>query len=383
LDAIAAGKELPADGSGDANFGSDGSGSGGFYSNGVNAIAAGTALPADSAVSGVENLGADLDTAPNLGTYSAASADKAPRSVFPDSRDTDSARDARDADSRDTDSARDARDADSRDTSDARDSGAVDAAGDADVADAGVPHAREQTLFAELDREDDNTGDVGVLSARERALLAELDRDAAMLLDEERAARRPSREVELPRALSASQVVLLRADPAALARELARPLPRRPVPQARRGTRFHAWVEEIFQARPLLDPDDLPGAADAEFDDGDLAELQAAFLAGPYGARRPFAVEEPFELALAGRVLRGRIDAVYDLGEGRWDVVDWKTGRSGDAVQLAVYRLAWARRRGVDPADVGAAFLHVRTGEVARPPLMSEADLVALLGGPG
>jgi hypothetical protein len=38
-----------------------------------------------------------------------------------------------------------------------------------------------------------------------------------------------------------------------------------------------------------------------------------------------------------------------------------------------------ARQASVDLEAVGAAFLHVRTGEVTRPPLMSEADLVALL----
>nr|MDT0666700.1 PD-(D/E)XK nuclease family protein [Micromonospora sp. DSM 115978] len=146
-------------------------------------------------------------------------------------------------------------------------------------------------------------------------------------------------------------------------------------------------VEEAFDLRPLIDHDDLPGAADEDLDlgddgDGDLADLQRAFLASPYGARRPFAVEEPFELPLAGRVLRGRIDAVYDLGDGRWEVVDWKTGEGqADPVQLAVYRLAWARRRGVEPAAVSGVFLYVRSGEVARPRLADEAELAVLIAG--
>jgi DNA helicase-2/ATP-dependent DNA helicase PcrA len=192
--------------------------------------------------------------------------------------------------------------------------------------------------------------------------------------------------VPLPTTLSASQLLRLQSDPDGFARDLARPMPRRPVLAARQGTRFHAWVETLFAQRPLLDPDELPGAEDdAIADDADLATLQDAFLLTPYAARRPHAVEAPFALSLGGRVVRGRIDAVYDLGGGRWEVVDWKTGSEpADPLQLAIYRLAWARLVGVDPADVDAAFLYVRTGEVVRhDDLPGEDELVELLRGPG
>jgi DNA helicase-2/ATP-dependent DNA helicase PcrA len=227
---------------------------------------------------------------------------------------------------------------------------------------------------------------VSGLTDRELAQLQRLDREAALLLEEARAARRPVREVVLPATLSASQLLRLQADPAGFARELARPLPRRPVAAARRGTRFHAWVETLFAQRPLLDPDELPGAEDdAIADDADLSSLQDAFLATPYAARKPHAVEAPFALALAGRVVRGRIDAVYDLGDGRWEVVDWKTGTEvADPLQLAIYRLAWARLVWVAAEQVDAAFLYVRTGAVVRhDDLPEEAELVELLRGPG
>ena len=222
------------------------------------------------------------------------------------------------------------------------------------------------------------------LTADERRELERLDREAALLLEEERAARQSVREVRLPTSLTASQLMRLREDPDAFARELARPMPRPPAPAARRGTRFHAWVETLFDERPLLDPDELPGAEDDELgSDQELAALQDAFLAAGWGARRPFAVEAAFALPLAGRVVRGRIDAVYDLGGGRWKVVDWKTGReSADPVQLAVYRLAWAALVGVDPSAVDASFLYVRTGnEVVHEDLPDAAELAALLTG--
>jgi DNA helicase-2/ATP-dependent DNA helicase PcrA len=221
------------------------------------------------------------------------------------------------------------------------------------------------------------------LAPVERALLAALDRDADLLIAELRRQETGMRDVELPTSISATQLLRLHADPDGLAADLARPLPHRPSPQARRGTRFHAWVEELFDQRPLLDPDDLPGAEDAsEGDDADLAALQQAFLEGPYAERRPHAVEAPFALALAGRVVRGRIDAVYDLGDGRYDVIDWKTGKeTADPLQLAVYRLAWAQLAGVSEESVGAAFYYVLDGRVERPELPSASTLAALLAG--
>ncbi len=228
--------------------------------------------------------------------------------------------------------------------------------------------------------------DVSGLTHGEREQLERYDRESVLLLDEERLARRGVRDVELPTALTASQLLRLRSDPEVFASERARPMPRRPVAAARRGTRFHAWVETLFGERPLLDPDELPGAGDDGYaDDTELARLQQSFLASPYGARTPYRMETPFDLPIAGRVVRGRIDAVYDLGHGRWEVVDWKTGQdSADPLQLAIYRLAWARLVGVEPSAVDAAFLFVATGEVVRfgDDLSGIQELAGLLRGP-
>jgi DNA helicase II / ATP-dependent DNA helicase PcrA len=160
-------------------------------------------------------------------------------------------------------------------------------------------------------------------------------------------------------------------------------MPRSPAPAASRGTRFHAWVESLFDVVPLIDRTDLAGAADDVLDDAELATLQAAFLAGPYAGRAPDRVEAPFQLVLGSTVVRGRIDAVYRTEDG-YDVVDWKTGRtSADPVQLAVYRLAWARIADVPLERVGAAFYYVATGRIARPDDLLDADgLTALLAGP-
>ncbi|HEU5033413.1 MAG TPA: UvrD-helicase domain-containing protein [Mycobacteriales bacterium] len=213
--------------------------------------------------------------------------------------------------------------------------------------------------------------------------------EAALLLDELHRERSAVREVPLPRRLTASQVVALAHDPDELAQMLARPMPARPQPQARRGSRFHQWVEHLYGTVPLLDPDDLPGAGDAELSDAELTELQERFLAAGWGDRRPVAVEQPFELVVGGRLVRGRIDAVYPGLDGGYDVIDYKTGAvpkdfAAASLQLSVYRLAWADLRGVDPSMVSAGFLYVRTGELKRPDqLLGREELAALFGAAG
>ncbi|MFI7355148.1 UvrD-helicase domain-containing protein [Streptomyces avidinii] len=215
------------------------------------------------------------------------------------------------------------------------------------------------------------------LSPEEARAVASWDRDLDALEGELRRARAAVRDVELPSALSASQLLRLAADEQGFVRDLARPMPRPPQPAARQGTRFHAWVESRFDELPLpfldvLDPvTDLPGAgSDQEIaDEADLDSLKAAFERSPYADRPPHRMEAPVQLTLAGRVVRGRIDAVYRNEDGSYEIVDWKTGRTteADPLQLAVYRVAWAEATNTPLDRVFAAFLHVRSGRVIRP----------------
>ncbi|MET7421859.1 UvrD-helicase domain-containing protein [Dactylosporangium sp. NPDC005555] len=195
-------------------------------------------------------------------------------------------------------------------------------------------------------------------------------------------------EVTLPGHMSVSQLVALRRDPQRLARTLRRPLPSRPDPYARRGTAFHHWLEQRFKAERLIDLDELPGAADeGAAPDEALADLQARFLEGEWADRVPLDVEVPFASVIAGVVVRGRMDAVYAYPDGRYDVVDWKTGNrpagtdaAAAAVQLAAYRLAWSELRGLPLDRVGAAFFYVRDGVTVRPAdLLDEEGLLALI----
>lgn len=211
-----------------------------------------------------------------------------------------------------------------------------------------------------------------------------------LLAERDRSAGRAEAMVPLPEHLTASQLVTLRRDPQALARSLRRPMPARPDPYARRGTAFHAWLEQRFGTDRLLDVDELPGAADeTAAPDEALARLQERFLASEWADRVPVQVEVPFATEFGGVVVRGRIDAVFRDGDGGYDVVDWKTGRrpSGPAadaaaVQLAIYRLAWAALAGVPVARVRAGFHYVADGVTVRPADLLGADaLTALVTG--
>jgi DNA helicase-2/ATP-dependent DNA helicase PcrA len=197
-----------------------------------------------------------------------------------------------------------------------------------------------------------------------------------------------------------SSLVTLARDPAELARQVRRPMPRPPAPYARRGTAFHQWLEERFGQQRLIDTDDLfgpddllgePGpAARAEAEaEADLAELRKQFETSEWAGRWPREVEVPFETLIGDRLVRGRIDAVFDdAPDGLIDVVDWKTGKPPGsepekhavAVQLAAYRLAWATLTGVPVDRVRAAFHYVRRDRTVRPAdLLDEAGLTALI----
>lgn len=208
----------------------------------------------------------------------------------------------------------------------------------------------------------------------------------ALLAERARAAQSPERA--LPSQLSVSGLVELARDPDAAAQRLIYRLPTRPDPHALLGNAFHSWVQQFYGAELLFDLGDLPGAADSEVGDPqELAALQQAFSASPWAARTPVAVEVPFEMPMGDTVVRGRIDAVFADADGGVTVVDWKTGepprglqsRRHAAVQLAVYRLAWAALQGCPESMVRTAFYYVRSGTTVVPDELPDADELTTL----
>jgi DNA helicase-2/ATP-dependent DNA helicase PcrA len=217
-----------------------------------------------------------------------------------------------------------------------------------------------------------------------------LEHDLELLVAEAAERVQDVRVVPWPSRMSATSAMALTKDAADFARSLARPMPRRPSPAARFGTRFHAWIEDHYGMTGLFDPTDLPGRGDAGIDsDAELDRLKQMFLASEFAGRTPEQIEAPFSLVLGGQQFGGRIDAVFSSNDGdgtrRYEVVDWKTNAAADAdpLQLSIYRLAWAELLGIDLALVTGAFYYVRLGETARygtDDLLDRARLEQLLG---
>ncbi|WBU38152.1 ATP-dependent helicase [Homoserinibacter sp. YIM 151385] len=234
-------------------------------------------------------------------------------------------------------------------------------------------------------------------------------RDLELLL-RERDERLRAVEAELPSRIPASRFKDFVRDRRAVVAELRRPMPERPYRATRLGTLFHAWVEQRgLQAAPAdeldllaseldLGADDLLGAdglgADGFGADGlgageeaeAFARLRATFEASPWGRLKPVEVEREIHLPFDGRIVVCKIDAVYELDGGRVEIVDWKTGRAPSSpedldekqLQLALYRLAYARWSGLELERIDAAFYFVAEDRVIRPArLDDEAALLA------
>jgi DNA helicase II / ATP-dependent DNA helicase PcrA len=209
--------------------------------------------------------------------------------------------------------------------------------------------------------------------------------DAQALISELKEKANPEFTVLLPTKLSTSALVALHENPEELALNIRRPMPRGQDQYSRRGTAFHLWVEKQFIAEPTLPIDDYMYSLDPLEDDVTLEELKKAWQASHWATKTPTNVEVPFETVIAGVLIRGRIDAVYRDGDG-YIVVDWKTGSKelgeSAAVQLAMYRLAWAKLSGTDITKVKAAFHYVPTGKDHSPAnLLSQEELITLISG--
>jgi DNA helicase-2/ATP-dependent DNA helicase PcrA len=207
-------------------------------------------------------------------------------------------------------------------------------------------------------------------------------RDSQAIINEFENYKNALASVALPPRMATSTLIALYEDPEALALSIRRPMPRASDEFSRRGTAFHLWIEKHFNMLTFFDDEDFDVLEPLEADQT-LEELKSAWLASSWAARTPYAVEVPFETVIAGVLIRGRIDAVYKEGES-YEVIDWKTGSKklgkSAAIQLAVYRLAWATLQNIELEKVSAAFHYVPTSITDRPAdLMGRDELIALL----
>ncbi|HTL40705.1 MAG TPA: ATP-dependent DNA helicase [Pseudolysinimonas sp.] len=228
------------------------------------------------------------------------------------------------------------------------------------------------------------------VAAAEPQIAGRFAADLTLLLAERERRLAGSGVVALPTRVSASRFKDFVTEPDAVAASMLRPMPEKPFRATRLGTLFHSWVEnrygitagadELDAAAPELDADG--DAVDA----ADLARLQATFENSRWAQRRPIEVEREIHLPFDGRIIICKIDAVYELDADangpRYEVVDWKTGKAPKddddldrkQLQLALYRLAYARWAGVPIEQISAAFYFVADDRVIEPERIDDED---------
>lgn len=139
-------------------------------------------------------------------------------------------------------------------------------------------------------------------------------------------------EPSLPDVLSATAWVRLEKDETT-AWDLLRPLPERPTKARRMGTEIHRLIEERSRGiSPFPDETELdtPGEHEDVAHLGEMLERWEESYGDRTVATLPSGepmIELPFTLKKDGKVIRGRIDAVYEDDDGMLEIVDFKSGR--------------------------------------------------------
>jgi DNA helicase-2/ATP-dependent DNA helicase PcrA len=183
--------------------------------------------------------------------------------------------------------------------------------------------------------------------------------------------------VVLPTGVAVGSVIEYARCPKRFYWSQVRPLPRFSGPAARLGTQVHAWIERKSSGQAsLLELEEAPDLTAEELagEPGKLERLQRAWSESRFASAPPLFAERPFLLYMGGFVVSGRIDAIFGLGDGPWEVVDYKTGRRPpeedllSGLQLDVYALActevWHKR----PDNLTLTYFYLASGEeVSRP----------------
>jgi DNA helicase-2/ATP-dependent DNA helicase PcrA len=250
-------------------------------------------------------------------------------------------------------------------------------------------------------------------------------REIDLLLAERAERLAATGRVSVPLRVPASSFKDFITAPADVAERLRRPMPQRPYRATRLGTVFHRWVEQRYGIGAMPDAiDSLESELDLEagglsgaiagsvagggvdgIDADALLALQATFERSAWATRTPIDVERELHVPFEGRIVICKIDAVYSTdpdfdpvrdgsggpGSSRRprsvEIVDWKTGkaprddadRAAKELQLALYRIAYARWAGLPLDAVTAVFYFVADDAELRPAaLPDENELRAL-----
>ncbi len=126
------------------------------------------------------------------------------------------------------------------------------------------------------------------------------------------------------------------------------PLPRRQAPAMRRGIKVHRLIELHGRGEMPLEEltEDLYDVTPSDEPIAVGPDPYQVYLDSRFAKSKPLYVEAPIDIGLSQGRVRGRIDAVYEPSPGKWEIVDFKSGRNrgnpAAVVQLEAYAVAAA-----------------------------------------
>ncbi|MDE2386271.1 MAG: ATP-dependent helicase [Actinomycetales bacterium] len=218
-----------------------------------------------------------------------------------------------------------------------------------------------------------------------------LQREIELLLDERASRVRVAAEVELPVRIQASRFKDFVTKTGEMAERFRRPVPEKPYTSTMQGTLFHNWVEARYGF--IANAEELD-ATDSELDESELStfeqleQLKQTFEKSRWAELTPVDVECEIQVTIGSNTFICKLDAVFETDNG-FEIVDWKTGKPPKAndekdlfersLQLSLYRMAYARYRGIPEDDIEVSLYFVNEDREIRPEVvLSERELIEL-----
>ena len=215
----------------------------------------------------------------------------------------------------------------------------------------------------------------------------EIDNKIDLLLAEQAELKSRSEQVKLPVRIPASRFKEFIYDLPKIVDMYRRPMPEQPYKQTMAGTLFHAWVEQRFGVLGTSDElDAIELLKEDESTQKTVEELREIFEGSRFAKMTPHSIEREIQVTIKGNTFICKLDAVFKTDNG-FEIVDWKTGKPpvGDkeiaerALQLALYRMAFARIHQVDPSLIEVCLYYVADNLEIKPEVVpSEAELIQL-----
>ena len=214
-----------------------------------------------------------------------------------------------------------------------------------------------------------------------------IDQKIDLLLAERAELERRSEQVRMPVRIPASRFKEFVYDLPKIVDMYRRPLPEQPYKQTMAGTLFHSWVEQRFGV--LSNSDELDAvevAKDDEATQKTVDELREIFEGSRFSSMSPHSIEAEIQVTIKGNTFICKLDAVFKTETG-FEIVDWKTGKppvgskeiAERSLQLALYRMAFARLHKVDPSQIEVCLYYVADNlEIKPEQVPSEAELIQL-----